>query len=154
MAKVVQRALLIVLVGAVLGLLSNAISPKGIPLITPPKKAPKADDFIPLQKAHDLWSEGNAFFLDARKPADYELGHIANALNVPVDEFEQQYPKVAPMLAPDTPIVAYCDGNECELSHRLADHLRQLGYTNVHILFNGWTVWHTAGFPEEKGPGR
>src|ERR1051325_7573517 len=105
MAKVVQRALLIILVGAVLGLLSNAISPKGIPLITPPKKAPKADEFIPLQKAHDLWSEGNAFFLDARKPADYELGHIANALNVPVDEFEQQYPKVAPMLAPDTPIV-------------------------------------------------
>jgi rhodanese-related sulfurtransferase len=154
MWQAIQRALLIVMLGATLGLLSNGISPKGIPLVTPPKKAVKPDEFIPLQQARQLWSGGNAFFLDARKPDDYAAGHIGNALSLPVEQFQEHYPKLAPMLAPDSPIVAYCDGTECELSHHLADQLRQQGHTNVHILFNGWTAWRTNGLPVETGPGQ
>jgi len=146
-----QRALLIVVLGSLIGLLSNGLSSKGIPLITPPKKAPKAEEFVPVAKAHELWSGGGAFFLDARKPLDFEAGHIANALNLPVEEFGEYYPKLAPMLSPDSPIVVYCDGTECELSHHLADQLRQQGYTNVHMLFNGWTAWRSAGYPVEQG---
>jgi rhodanese-related sulfurtransferase len=146
-----QRALLIVALGSLIGLLSNGVSSKGIPLITPPKKAPKAEEFVPVAKAHDLWGAGGAFFLDARKPLDFEAGHIANALNLPVEEFGEYYPKLAPMLSPDSAIVVYCDGTECELSHRLADQLRQQGYTNVHMLFNGWTAWRSAGYPVEQG---
>jgi rhodanese-related sulfurtransferase len=151
MLQLLQRALLIVVLGSLIGLLSNAVSPKRIPLITPPKKAPKAEEFVPIAKAHELWSGSSAFFLDARKPADYEAGHIANALNLPVEEFGEYYPKLAPMLSPDSPIVVYCDGTECELSHHLADQLRQQGYTNVHMLFNGWTAWRQAGYPQEQG---
>jgi rhodanese-related sulfurtransferase len=147
----VQRALLLVVFGVLLGLLSNGLSSKGIPLITPPKKAPKADEFVPLNKAHELWSGGNSFFLDARKPADFEAGHIANALNLPVEEFGEHFPKLAPMLSPESPIVVYCDGEQCELSHRLADLMRQQGYTNVHMLHNGWTAWNKAGYPVEAG---
>jgi rhodanese-related sulfurtransferase len=154
MAQVGQRALLIILLGVTLGLLSNAISPRGIPLITPPKKVPKQEELIPLQKAHDLWDSGNAFFLDARKPADFEAGHIANALNLPVEEFPEYFLNVAPKLSLDSPIVVYCDGIACELSHHLADQLRQNGYTNVHILFNGMTTWRTAGFPVESAPAK
>jgi rhodanese-related sulfurtransferase len=154
MAHVVQRALLIILLGATLGLLSNAISPNGIRLITPPKKAPKPEEFIPLKQAHDFWEGGNAFFLDARKPEDFEAGHISKAINLPIEEFPEYFPKVAPMLTLDGPIVVYCDGMECELSHRLAAELRQLSYTNTHILFNGWTVWRTAGFPVESAPAK
>jgi rhodanese-related sulfurtransferase len=148
----VQRALLIVFLGALMGLLSNAVSPKRIPFITPPKKAPKPEEFIALPKAHELWSGGNAFFLDARRPADFEAGHIANALNLPAEEFEQHFPTLAPMLSPESPLVVYCDGVECDLSHRLVEELRQHGYTNVHMLFNGWTAWHDAQFPVESGP--
>ena len=155
MAKVLLRAFLILLLGTGLGLLTNALSPRGIPLITPPKQAPKVDEFIPLPKAHELWSSGNGFFLDARKPADFEAGHIPNALNLPVEEFQDYYAsKFSMMLAPDSPIVAYCDGTECELSHHLADQLRQAGHTNVHILYNGWTAWKSAGYPVESGPAK
>jgi len=31
-------------------------------------------------------------------------------------------------------IVCYCDGTECDLSHTLAEHLRQNGFKNIHIL--------------------
>jgi rhodanese-related sulfurtransferase len=136
MRGVAQRALLIVVLGAGLGLIANAVSPKRIPLITPPKKAPQAEAFIPLEKAHEMWQSGTGFFMDARKPADFEAGHIPNALNLPEEDFAQTFAKLAPMLTADTSIVAYCDGKECELSHRLAEELKQQGQTNVHILFN------------------
>jgi rhodanese-related sulfurtransferase len=154
MFQTAQRALLLVLLGVVLGLLNNGISSKGIPLVTPPRKVPKAEEFVPLEKAHELWSAGGSFFLDARKPADFEAGHIANALNLPEEEFGEYFPKLAPMLSPDSPIVVYCDGAECELSHRLSAMLRQQGYTNVHMLFNGWTAWSKGGFPVETGPAK
>jgi rhodanese-related sulfurtransferase len=150
MVQLVQRGLLILVLGTTLGLLSNALSPKGIPLITPPKMAPKAEEFIPLHQAHELWGSGNAFFLDARNPEDFEGGHIANALNLPAENFEQEFVKLAPMLPTDSPLVLYCDGTECELSHRLRNQLRQSGYTNAHILFNGWTAWSKAGYPVQK----
>ena len=70
-----------------LGLLSNARFPKGIPLITPPKKAPKPEEFVPAAKAHDLWGGGGSFFPGRAQAADFEAGHIANALNLPAEEF-------------------------------------------------------------------
>lgn len=152
MARTIQRALLLSLLAAVLGLLHNSLSPKGIPLITPPKKVAKVEEFVPLEQAQALWSGGGAIFFDARKLEDYEAGHIPNAQSVPAEEFQQHFVRVAPMLTPETQIVVYCDGVECDLSHRLAEQLKQVGYTNVHMLFNGWTSWRDAGFPTETGP--
>src|SRR5262245_5137055 len=149
MRKTVERAVIIALVGVVLGLVGNAVSPRGIPLITPPKKQPKPEEFIALQKAKELWDSGAALFLDAREPADYAAGHIGNAFNLPAQAFEKHFDAVAPMLTPESQVVVYCDGKECELSHRLAKSLHQLGYTNVHMLFNGWTTWKEAGLPTE-----
>src|SRR5262245_53207119 len=151
MRKTVVRAVLIVLIGAGLGLAGNAISPRGIPLITPPKKQAKPEEFIKLEKAKELWDSGAAIFLDAREPADYAAGHIGNAINLPALAFEKHFAEVSPMLTPESQIVVYCNGTECELSHRLAGSLNQLGYTNVHMLFNGWTVWREAGLPTEQG---
>jgi rhodanese-related sulfurtransferase len=149
MLQAVQRALLTIVLGAGLGLLANALSPKGIPLITPPKKAPKLDQYIPLQKAHELWEGGGTLFLDARNPEDFEAGHIAKALNFPAERFEEYYPKLGPMLSSEAPVVVYCDGTECELSHRLAKQLHDVGSTNVHMLYNGYSSWKGAGFPLE-----
>ena len=36
-----------------------------------------------------------------------------------------------PLLTPQSQLVLYCDGRECELSQRLKENLRQLGYTIV-----------------------
>jgi rhodanese-related sulfurtransferase len=154
MVQTLQRVLALILVGVSLGLISNAIVPKGIPLIAPPKKAPQAEAFIPLEKAQEFWSSGGALFLDARRGEDFEAGHIPNALNLPAEEFEEKYSKFAPLLSPESAIVVYCDGPECELSHRLAADLRGQGYTNVHMLFNGWTSWKKAGLPTETGPSK
>jgi rhodanese-related sulfurtransferase len=145
-----QRVLLILFLGAGLGLLNNAISPKSIPLVTPPKKAPDPGEFIPLEQARELWT-GGGFVLDARSPEDFEAGHIANALNLPAEEFDEYFVKLAPMLPLDAPVIVYCDGEDCELSHRLTARLKEQGFSSVHMLFNGWTVWQAAGLPTETG---
>ena len=151
MRRTVQRALAILFGSAALGLAFNAVSPRRISYITPPKPVLQPKDTVSLDEAHRLWGEGATFFLDARSPADYAAGHIANALSLPAENFDEHYPQIAPMLTTDTAIVAYCDGTECELSHELTKRLRDRGYTNVRILMNGWTSWHKAGYPTDTG---
>lgn len=151
MWRTVQRSLAIVVVSAAIGLAVNAVSPRRISYITPPKPVIAESEFIPLPEAYRLWGSGAGFFLDARAPADYEAGHIANAFSLPAEAFDQHFPAVAPFLTPSASIVCYCDGMECDLSHHLAEQLRQRGFTNIHLLQNGWTVWHGAGYPTSTG---
>ncbi|MGD0058720.1 MAG: rhodanese-like domain-containing protein [Verrucomicrobiia bacterium] len=151
MAGTLRRALVIVMAGTVLGLAANALSPRRIPLLTPPKAPPQSSDTMALDEAKALWGGGTAFFLDARATADYRAGHIAGALSLPIEEFDDHYPQIQPMLSPDSTNVVYCDGVDCDLSHRLMDRLRQLGYHNVRLLVNGWTTWHSAGLMTHTG---
>ncbi len=151
MPRTIQRALVIVITGAALGLAANAVSPRRISCLTPPKQAVPQSEFIPLPQAYQVWGGGTAFFLDARAPADYAAGHIANAFSLPAEDFDEYYPQVAAMLTSDSTIVCYCDGMECDLSHHLTDVLKQRGYTNVRILRNAWTEWSKAGYPTTRG---
>ena len=151
MWRTLIRALVIVGVGLTLGLAANTVSPKRIPFIRPPPKAPQPGEMLTLEEAKAIWEGNAAFFLDARAPADYEAGHIANAFNLPAEAFDEHFPQVAPMLSTERAIVVYCDGEECDLSHHLVDKLRERNFRNVRILRNGWTVWRTAGLPTLTG---
>ena len=132
-----------------LGLVGNAISPRGLPLRTPPSSTAAN---ISLEEAVEVWSNGMAIFLDAREPQDYAAGHIGNAFNLPGLSFEAHFGKVAPLLTPTSRIVVYCDGAQCDLSHRLSERLRQMGFANVQVLTNGWSVWRQAGLPTQGDP--
>lgn len=149
--RLLARMLGIVMLGIATGLAANRISPRGLPWITPPKKTVSSGEYIPLEEAKKLWDSGSAMFLDAREPADYAACHIGNALNLPAQSFQQHFGELAPMLAPESPMVLYCDGTECEQSHHLRDSLSQLGYTNTHLLYNGMTAWRNAGLPITLG---
>jgi rhodanese-related sulfurtransferase len=152
MRRALLQAVILMLAGAAIGLLVNAFLQKGIPLIRPPKPQLRDQDRIPLAEAKELWDLGTAFFLDARAPADYAAGHIALSHNLPVEQFDQYFPKMAAMLSPDSEIVVYCDGEQCDLSHSLMTLLRERGgYNHVRVLANGWTLWRNAGFPTESG---
>jgi rhodanese-related sulfurtransferase len=151
MGRTLRRSLVIVVAGAALGLAVNAVSPRRIPYITPPKPVIAPSEFIALADAYQAWSGGNALFLDARAPADYAAGHIANAFSLPAEAFGKYFPAVSGYLAPESVIICYCDGTECDLSHHLMVSLRQHGYTDIHILKNAWTEWKKAGYPTTTG---
>jgi len=49
-------------------------------------------------------------------------------------------------LPKDKPIVAYCGGGACELSHELCDLLINIGFKKVFIYLGGWNE-----FKEKQG---
>ncbi|MDZ4744958.1 MAG: rhodanese-like domain-containing protein [bacterium] len=80
--------------------------------------------------------------IDARIPESYQKGHIRNAANINGTEAES--PDVIQRLIKferDKIIVIYCDGGECELSHRVADVLKNFGYGPIYIYTGGWAEW-------------
>lgn len=106
---------------------------------------------IPIDQAGALFEQDATVFLDARTQSQYLQGHIRGALNLPWQEVDRYFMEMADRLDGARMIITYCDGESCDLSQELALFLKEMGYSNVHILFNGWTAWQQAGLPIEGG---
>jgi rhodanese-related sulfurtransferase len=104
---------------------------------------------IPLEQAKEKFYSNSAVFIDARSPELYQKGHIQGARNLPLAEFDQLSEKVFMEFPEDTPIVTYCDGEDCILSAELALKLKEIGYGNVRVLHNGWSVWKSYRLPSQ-----
>ena len=117
----------------------HVIDYRGISTVTP-------------EKAEQLHADGEAVFVDARSQWEYQEGHIPGAILVPSHEAAQYLAEFRKKV-PDTSsaIITYCDGEYCPLSKDLASVLRNNGYTNVHVLVNGWGVWQSRGYAVERG---
>jgi rhodanese-related sulfurtransferase len=106
---------------------------------------------ISLAEAKKLFLQRSVVFIDARPQDDYEKGHIKGALGLPWNEVDRNFMRVTEDTSPDTPIITYCDGETCELSHNLAIFLLDMGFRNVRILINGWALWKKEDLPIESG---
>jgi rhodanese-related sulfurtransferase len=106
---------------------------------------------ISLAEAQQLFASQAAVFIDARPAADYARGHIRGARSLPWHDVDQKFIDVTQDLELENPIVAYCDGETCELSHNLALFLREAGFANTRVLVDGWKIWQQSGGPVESG---
>jgi rhodanese-related sulfurtransferase len=107
---------------------------------------------ISLEEAEKLFFTQAAVFIDARPAEDYAQGHIQAARSLPWQEMDLNFMTVTADIDLSAPIVTYCDGETCELSHDLALFLRDAGFANTRVLVNGWTIWQQAGLPVGSGP--
>ena len=107
---------------------------------------------ISLFEAQKLFANDEAVFIDARPMEDYLQGHIRGARSLPRQELDLKFIDVTKDLDLETPVITYCDGETCELSHDLALFLRDAGFVNTRVLVNGWSLWRLAGMPVESGP--
>ena len=105
---------------------------------------------ISLEEAERLFRNQAAVFIDARSEEDYARGHIRGALNLPWQNIDRFFMEVSANLPPNMPIVTYCDGEMCNFSHDLAVFLLDMGFENVKVLVNGWTVWKNADLPVKE----
>jgi 3-mercaptopyruvate sulfurtransferase SseA len=105
---------------------------------------------IDMAEASHLFREKAVVFVDARPKSQYLEGHIRGALNLPWQEVDQYFTEMADRIDGSEMIVTYCDGESCDLSHALALFLQEMGFANVRVLVNGWTVWQQAGLPTDK----
>lgn len=106
---------------------------------------------IDLNHAKELFDQEAAIFVDARSEDQFAEGHVRGALNLPWQGVDRYFVEVAERLDGQKPIITYCDGETCELSHYLALFLIEMGFNDVRILVNGWTVWKGTGFPIGEG---
>jgi len=163
--QVLRQALWIVFLAVVAALIYNSVRPNGISLmgawapkvlssgvVAPPSYISGEDaPVINLSESMTAFNSGQAIFLDARKQADYEAGHIKGALRCFLEEFDAEYPLVKDKLPKDALIITYCGGDECELSLFLARNLKTEGYANVKIFFGGWEEWVEGKLPISTG---
>jgi rhodanese-related sulfurtransferase len=106
---------------------------------------------ISLQEAGQLFERNEAVFVDARPRSQYVEGHIRGALSLPWQEVDRHFGEAVGRLEERGAIITYCDGESCDLSHELALFLKEMGFKDVRVLVNGWTVWRQAGLPTAEG---
>jgi rhodanese-related sulfurtransferase len=106
---------------------------------------------IAPELAELLFEQDGALFVDARPHHQFVQGHIRGALSLPWQDVDMYFEQVADRLDGPRTIIAYCDGESCDLSHELTLFLKSMGFENVRILVNGWTIWQQAGLPTDTG---
>jgi len=124
-------AIAIALLGLVLFYFIQRSEPVSARTIAP---ADYQSEFVESGAAHLL--------LDVRTPEEFASGHIAGAVNIPLDTLESRMSEVPK----DQPVVVYCrSGNR---SAQAADLLEEAGYSNIRDL-GGITAWTAAGYAVE-----
>jgi rhodanese-related sulfurtransferase len=93
-----------------------------------------------LQRTRD----GLVTVLDVRPADEFAIGHLPDAINIPLSELEARLAE----LDPDHEIVAYCRGPWCVLSFEAVAALRARGF-KVRRLEDGLPEWRAAGLPVE-----
>ena len=110
---------------------------------------------IPLLRAAEaeaLWKHDDTLFVDVRSDADYAAGHIAGAVSLPEEEFEQRFPALRRRLEPARAIVVYCKSEDCGKSLWTALRLRNAGLIQTRIYPAGWYDWKRHGLPHTASP--
>lgn len=79
--------------------------------------------------------------IDARNPENYAKDRIGNAINIFPYGDEQQMMNAIFSLPADKKLLVYCDGGNCDSSHKLAELLIAFGYKKVFIYTGGWEEW-------------
>lgn len=80
--------------------------------------------------------------LDARPASEYQAGHIAGAISVPIDELQKRLRS----LPNDKEYVAYCRGPYCVYADRAVELLLR-SRRRARRLIGGLPEWRAAGFP-------
>jgi hydroxyacylglutathione hydrolase len=95
------------------------------------------------QEARDQVAAGGAVVLDVRKRSEWNEGHLAGALHVPLGDV----PAAVKGLPSGTTIILQCESGS--RSAIAASVLRAQGRHDVANLRGGFNAWKQAGLPVE-----
>ena len=104
------------------------------------KKQKGAYAAITFEQVAAQIASNDTLIVDARpqKPK-FNKGHIPSAINIPYSQFDKLKGKLPRQLS--TPIIFYCGGLKCKLSHKSAAKALVMGYKNVSVFEKGYPAW-------------
>lgn len=86
--------------------------------------------------------EREVIVIDVRPREEFEAGHIAGAISIPLSRLKQRLSR----LPKGKQIVAYCRGRYCVLAAEVVRQLRARGYDALRLT-DGYLEWRDAGYP-------
>lgn len=155
----IRGILALLVLSSVLGAVNFAV--RGIPLIDrryKPVQYTSIDSLnfgegvhlVGLEAARAFVEGKKGWVLDARDQDLYDRGHIPGALLCNVYQLERYLPDILNMAPMDSPVMVYCNGEDCEDSRFLAQSLQEAGYLRLLIFTGGFSQWETTGQPVER----
>jgi rhodanese-related sulfurtransferase len=97
---------------------------------------------VPAEELLARVRDGLVTVLDVRPPEEFAQGHVAGAINLPLDRLQERLKD----LPADREVVAYCRGPWCVLSFEAVARLREAGF-DARRLQDGLPEWRRAGLP-------
>lgn len=114
-------------------------------------KAVDRENLIGVRELHEKLSGEDLppIVIDVRSHADYEAGHIPDALNYPTEQILDWLTR----LPNGRPVVTYCDMQHpgSSRSERAAQQLREVGF-QARALRGGFPAWKDAEYDVDQGP--
>jgi len=108
----------------------------------------RRDELEPVSREEllDRVRRRDAVVIDVRPPEEYEAGHVAGAVSIPLEELTSRLAEIPR----DAEVVAYCRGPFCVLAPEALDILREAGIL-ARRLDGGLPEWRADGHPVEVG---
>ncbi|MEN8213614.1 MAG: rhodanese-like domain-containing protein [Pseudomonadota bacterium] len=101
---------------------------------------------IPPLQATQLINHEEAVVVDVRPIADFNKGHIVNAINIPINGFKNQIKQLEKHK--DKPVIISCrSGSQSQAACR---DLRKSGFEQTYNLRGGIMAWQSANLPLSK----
>jgi len=87
------------------------------------------------------WNTG-AIWVDARPDEEFARDHVAGAVSLNEDRWNELLPQFLATWSPDKKVVVYCSSQSCNASREVAKRLRdEAQLKNVFVLQGGWEEW-------------
>jgi rhodanese-related sulfurtransferase len=108
------------------------------------------DGNISVEAAYTMaeGNQGNPNFviIDVRTPAEFSEGHIANSINIDVEN--AGFEKTINGFDKDKTYLVYCHSGNRSL--KAAKTMIDMGFKTVYNMLAGITAWQAAGYPVVK----
>ena len=153
--QAIRQMVLLVAMAILLGIAFNSVRRSPLPYLgdwsagARMKTHSGENLMISLDAAQTLFKRDDVKFIDARDPEEFDKGHVKGAVNLPWHDVDNYFMEIAGDLDPAVMVITYCDGETCTLSRDLALFLMDMGFSNVRVLVDGWSLWTKNNLPVE-----
>lgn len=150
------RALGIVAVASALGLATNALSSKPVPLLDPqgpgalPEPGPR---ILGIELLEELRTNPQGILMiDARSDELLAEGAPAGSVRMTPETLVEDLTQKKPLFDAARLLVVVCDSDMCPRGDDIAKQLKDLGYANVKVFEGGWPAYKESGLGLQGPP--